>query len=104
MEKKFRRIMLSIGCFTLLGLSTPTAVLAEHVQENESEEMYFAPAPSVTIQRYYGGYLGSSTTASVIRDGYVYRGTLIYQGLTSAGYLYSGTLYLTSISPTVLNQ
>lgn len=102
MNKKIQNMMIAIGCFTLLGLSTPATVLADSQQKIEDQEVYFAPVPSVTIQRYYGGYQGSSISASVIRDGYVYRGTLVYQGLTSAGYLYSGTLYLTQISPTSL--
>lgn len=102
MNKKFQNMVLAIGCFALWGLSSPATVLAESQQEIENQDVYFAPVPSVTIQRYYVGYQGSSISASVIRDGYVYRGTLVYQGLTSAGYLYSGTLYLTQISPTSL--
>lgn len=69
MNKKFQNMMVAIGCFTLLGLSSPATVLAESQQEIENQDVNFAPVPSVTIQRYYGGYQGSSIFASVIREG-----------------------------------
>lgn len=86
--------------FLLIGtLNLNTVAEASTLTVDTEETTLQAPAPYVDIDRYYGANIGPSVSASVVRDGHVYRGTLYYQGIVGGSYRYSGRLYFTPIVP-----